>query len=98
MFSLKFYSTLGTFNLRTGRLTKKRVWNAQAALSYATLQAAAGGERNARRLAIVAVANVDAIEPRIRMERSWSRFGKSRSAASTRSDWNVMRIHALIHV
>jgi hypothetical protein len=67
--------------LKTGRLTKDNLDTAQAALSYAILQAAAGGERNARRLAIVAVANVDAIEPRIRMERSWSLAGKSKSAA-----------------
>jgi hypothetical protein len=67
--------------LKTGRLTKDSLDTAQAALSYAILQAAASGERNARRLAIVAVANVDAIEPRIRLERSWSRSGKSRSAA-----------------
>jgi hypothetical protein len=57
--------------LTTGRLNKDNLDTAQAALSYAIFQAAAGGERNARRLAIVAVANFEAIEPRIRRERSW---------------------------
>ena len=38
--------------LKTGRLTKDNLDTAKAALSYAILQAAAGGERNARRLRI----------------------------------------------
>ena len=59
--------------LKTGRLTKDNLDTAKAALSYAILQAAAAGERNARRLAIVGIAHVDAIEPRIRMQRSWCR-------------------------
>jgi hypothetical protein len=63
--------------LKTGRLTKDNLDVAEAALSYAILQAAARGERNARRLAIIGVAHVDIIEPRIRRERSWSRVDDS---------------------
>jgi len=67
--------------LKTGRLTGDNLDTAMGALAYCILQAAAGGERNPRRLAISAVAHVDAIEPRIRLERSWSRVENSQSAA-----------------
>ena len=67
--------------LKTGRLTKDNLDTAKGALSYGILQAAKTGERNARRLAMVAIAHADAIEPRIRMERSWSCAGDAESTA-----------------
>jgi len=63
---------LGKLFLKTGRLTRDNLDTAKAALTYCILQAVADGERNCRRLAIRAVARADAVEPRIRLERSWS--------------------------
>jgi hypothetical protein len=67
--------------LKRGRLTRDNLDTAMAALAYCILQAAAGGERNPRRLAIHAVAHVGSVEPRIRLERSWSRAPNSQRAA-----------------
>jgi hypothetical protein len=67
--------------LKSGRLTKENLDTARAALTYSILQAAQGGERNPRRLALEAAANVDAIEPRIRMERSVALPARARVAA-----------------
>jgi len=67
--------------LKTGRLTKDNLDTAKAALLYAILQAAVAGERNARRLAILGIAHVDSIEPRIRMHRSWCRADDAEKVA-----------------
>jgi hypothetical protein len=59
--------------MQAGRLTPKTLDFAGGALSYAILDAAAGGQRNPRVLAIAAVANVGRYEKRLRESRSWVR-------------------------
>jgi hypothetical protein len=59
--------------LRAGLLNPSTIDIAEAALTYAIFDAAANGQRNARRLAIAAFARVDRYQTWIRAERSWTR-------------------------
>jgi hypothetical protein len=58
--------------LKAGRLTPQNLDTAKAALSYAILEAAANGERDPRRLAIIAVAQATRHDTRIRNQRLWA--------------------------
>jgi hypothetical protein len=59
--------------LKTNKLTSDNIDTAKAALTYAILHSARGGERNPRRLAVSAVARIESFQPAIQMQRSWSR-------------------------
>jgi hypothetical protein len=55
--------------LKRRGLTPENIDTAQAALSYAILDAASQGEYNVRRLAIDAVKKIDDFQPQIRAQR-----------------------------
>jgi hypothetical protein len=59
--------------LKTRRLTVQNIGVAKGALSFAILDAAATGERNARRLAMAAVARMAKYESKFLAERSFHR-------------------------
>jgi hypothetical protein len=58
--------------LRSGRLTSQNCDIAKAALTRAILDAASGGLRNPRRLAVAACAKADTYIDLIRQERLWA--------------------------
>jgi hypothetical protein len=57
--------------LKTGGLTADNLDTAKAALTYAICHEAQNGERNARRLAVAAVARMSRFEPVVRRQRMW---------------------------
>jgi hypothetical protein len=61
-----------TIYMRERRLIPQTLDIAAAALAYALFDAAATGERNPRRLAVAAAANVAGYETRLREQRSWT--------------------------
>jgi hypothetical protein len=58
--------------IRAGRLNPHNGDTALGALAYAVLEAAAGGQRDPRRLAISALALIEPHETRVRAARSWA--------------------------
>jgi hypothetical protein len=57
--------------LKAGGLTADNLDTAKGALTYAIFHEAHDGERNARRLAIAAVARMSKFEPVVRRQRTW---------------------------
>ena len=81
--------------LRSRGLTFENADTARASLTYAILDAASMGERDARRLAFDAVARVPEFEPQIREQRfCWASAANRAEPRPYRAEDNLLPVNA----